>query len=119
MPDRAGTAADKDSFAIDGTLPKDRVHSRQGGNAKDGTFYKGNIITQRYGLFRRQGYKLGCGPKGALPLSVPDPDPLTNAVRRNTIADGFDDACAIAVRNDGRKGRFGNTGAATRTGANI
>jgi hypothetical protein len=104
MPDRTCTATDKDSLAIDGTLAKDRVHRRQGGNAKDGTFYKGNIISQGYGLFRGQGDKLGRCAEGALPLPVPDPDPLADAVRRNTVADGLDNARAIAMRNDRRKG---------------
>ena len=61
------------------------------GDAKTGARFKA-MIFERHGLSGGQGDILGAGAKGALPLAVPDPDPLADAGRRDACADGLNHA---------------------------
>ena len=53
---------------------------------------------------RRQRDVFGGGAEGALPLPIPNPDPLAEARFGDAVADLVDDAGAVAVRDEARPG---------------
>jgi hypothetical protein len=63
-----------------------------------------DFVRQLDSLRGGQGDEFGGGAEGALPLTVPDPDPLANARFGDAVADLVDHAGAVAVRDQARPG---------------
>ena len=96
---------------------KHRVRRRQARNAKCCAGVKAHTLGQGHGLSRRQGDILSRSAMGALPLAVPDPDPLADARGVNTVADRLNHAGAVGVGDDSIKGGLGHAG--SRAGAGL
>ena len=73
-------------------------------DAEAGAGIERRVVRQRHRLDRRQGDVFRRRAEGALPLAVPDPDPLADAAAIDALAHRLDRAGAVAVRDDAREG---------------
>ena len=104
VADAAGAAGDQHGLAFGRARDLDRVPGGHRRNAEAGAGLVADVAEAAARPVRRQHHIFGAGAEGALPLRVPDPDPLAHARGRHAFADRLDLARAVTVRDHARQG---------------
>src|SRR5215510_1812167 len=109
MAHSASTANNQQRLTGDRTVKGDGALRREEWNPKASRLRKVNPVRQWHNIFLWQHHILGSRSKGALPLRIHHPHPLTDTARIDTVAYRINNAGTVTMRNDRGKGQTSAT----------
>ena len=100
MPDTAGAAHDQQHLAFDVAVGEHGAVGRHRRDAEAGADVKAYVFRQARHAIAADSDVFGGRTEAALVLRLVHPDAFTLAALVDAVADGLDDAGAVAVRNN-------------------